>query len=129
MKTVNAEWLEKKFVNVLVQESTVKHPDLPDVPMVLDYAKSDEDRALLTAAFEVQKLGRPYAFPPGTKPEHVKTMRAAFNKLYKDPAFLADAKSLKVEINPLSGEEIDAVVKTVFSTPPEQKKRLAEILK
>jgi len=129
LRSVNAEWLKKKFVNVLVQESTEKHPDLPDVPLILDYAKSDEDRELLTAAFEVQKLGRPYAFPPGTKPEHVRTLRTAFDKLYEDPKFLADAKSLKVEINPLSGEEIDAVVKTVFSTPPEQKKRLAEILK
>jgi tripartite-type tricarboxylate transporter receptor subunit TctC len=128
LKSVNGEWLKNKFVNVLVQEATAKHPDLPDVPLILDYAKSDADRQLLTAAFEVQKLGRPYAFPPGTKDENVKIMRKAFDELYKDPEFLADAKNLKLEINPLSGEEIDEVIETVFATPPEQKKRLAQIL-
>lgn len=129
MKSVNADWLEKGFVNIILQESTAKHPDLADVPLVLDFAKSDADRQLLTAAFEVQKLGRPYAFPPGTDPKYVNAMRAAFDAVYKDPKFLADAETLKLEISPLSGEEIDEVVETVFSTPPEQKKRLADILK
>ncbi len=129
MKSVNAEWIKKKFVNIILQEATRKHPDLPNVPLVMDYAKSENDRKLLRVTFATQALGRPYAFPPGTKKEHIRTFRQAFKKLYKDPKFLKEAKMMKLDVQPLTGREIDKVIDKIFSTPPNILQKLGEILK
>ncbi len=112
-----------------MQEATRKHPDLPNVPLVMDYAKSENDRKLLRAVFAVQALGRPYAFPPGAKKERIKMLRQAFRKLYKDRRFLNDAKRLKLEVQPLTGSEIDQVIDKIFSTPPEILEKLGKILR
>ena len=62
------------------------------------------------------------------RPEHVKALREAFSKTVKDPAFLAEAKNKKLDIDPTSGEEVEALAKEVMSQPPEVIDRLKKLM-
>ena len=124
----NPEWLrDGKIVN-MVQFSTAKHADLPNVPLITEFARNEDDRALLELVFSRQVIGRPFIAPPGLSPEVTRMLRKAFDDTMRDPAFLAEMQKAKLEINPVSGEEVEALVKRLFRTPPAVVERAKEIL-
>ena len=129
LKGGHADWLAEKKIAVLVQFALAKHPELPDVPLVIDLAKTEEQRTLLKFVFARQVMGRPFLAPPGVPPATVAALRRAFMATMADPAFLADADRAKLEINPVSGERIQDLVAELYKTPPQLVRRLAEILK
>jgi hypothetical protein len=100
-----------------VQIGLQKHPDLPDVPLVFDLAKTPRQRQILEVVFSGQPMGRPYAAPPGLPPERLQLLRDSFMATMKDPAFLADAEKSKLEIDPVSGEDVQNIVAKTFQTP------------
>jgi tripartite-type tricarboxylate transporter receptor subunit TctC len=102
---------------VLVQLSLNKHPELPDVPSVLDFAKTDEQRAILKMIFARQVMGRPYVAPPNLPADRVAVLRQAFMDTMKDKDFLAEADKTQLEVNPVSGEDVDKLVKDIYATP------------
>jgi hypothetical protein len=97
--------------------STAKHPDLPDVPFVMDLAKTERDRKILGLVFARQAWGRPFVAPPGVPAERAKALQAAFTATMKDPGFLKDAKRQKLEIAPISGEKINQLIAQLFASP------------
>ena len=112
------QWLKDKFVNVLIQMSLAKHPDIPkEVPLIMDYAKNDEQRQMMEVIFSRQTMGRPFAAPPGVPAERVKALRDAFDKTMADPEFKAAAAKAKQEINPKGGDDIQKVIQKIFQTP------------
>jgi tripartite-type tricarboxylate transporter receptor subunit TctC len=121
-------WITDKKIVVLVQMSLSKHPDLPDVPLIMDLAKTDEQRQIFKLIFARQVMGRPFAAPPGVPADRLAVLRRAFADTMKDKAFLADAEKRKFEINPVSGEEIQALVQDVYQTPAAVTKKAAAIL-
>lgn len=122
------DWITSKKIGVLVQMSLSKHPDLPDVPLIMDLAKTDEQRQIFKLIFARQVMGRPFAAPPGVPADRLAVLRRAFADTMKDPAFLADAAKRKFEINPVDGEEIQALVEDVYQTPAAVTKKAAAIL-
>ena len=126
--TTRMDWITSKKVIVLVQMSLSKHPDLPDVPLIMDLAKTNEQRQIFKLIFARQVMGRPFAAPPDVPADRLAALRQAFNDTMKDKAFLADAAASRFEINPVGGEEIDALVKDIYQTPPEVTKKAAAIL-
>jgi tripartite-type tricarboxylate transporter receptor subunit TctC len=122
------DWITGKKITVLVQMSLSKHPDLPDVPLVMDSAKTNEQRQIFKLIFARQVMGRPFAAPPGMPADRVAALRTAFTETMKDKAFLDDAAQSKFEINPVGGEELDALVKDVYQTPADVTKKVAAIL-
>jgi tripartite-type tricarboxylate transporter receptor subunit TctC len=102
---------------VLVQLSLNKHPELPDVPSVLDFAKTDEQRAILKMIFARQVMGRPYVAPPNLPADRIAVLRQAFMDTMKDKDFLAEADKTQLEVNPVSGEDVDKLVKDIYATP------------
>jgi len=122
------DWITSKKVSVLVQMSLSKHPDLPDVPLVMELAKTNEQRQIFKLIFARQVMGRPFAAPPGVPADRVAVLRAAFAETMKDKAFLDDAAKGKFEINPVGGEELDALVKEIYQTPADVTKKAAAIL-
>jgi len=122
------DWVKSKKINVLLQMSLSKHPDLPDVPLVIDLAKTDEQRQIFKLVFARQVMGRPYVAPPAVPAERLAVLRRAFDETMKDKAFVADAEAGKFEINPVSGERVEALVKEAYRTPPEVAKKAAAIL-
>jgi tripartite-type tricarboxylate transporter receptor subunit TctC len=124
----NPEWLrDGKIVN-MVQFSTAKHADLPNVPLVTEFARNEDDRALLELVFSRQVIGRPFIAPPGLSPEVTAMLRRAFDDTLKDPAFLADMQKAKLEVNPVSGEATQVLIERLFKTPPAVIERAKEIL-
>lgn len=122
------QWLDTKFVTILAQMSLNKHPDIPkDVRLVTEFAKSADDRQLLEVIFARQAIGRPYAAPPGLPADRAKALQDAFEKTMKDPAFLADAKKAKQEINPANGAQVKEIVDKIFKTSPALVTKLKEI--
>ncbi len=112
------DWLAQKKITVLVQLALSKHPDLPDVPLITDLAKTDEQRQILKLIFARQVMGRPYLAPPGVPGDRVAALRQAFMDTMHDPDFRAVADTAQLEINPVTGPEIENLLKEVYQTPP-----------
>src|SRR5215210_4743936 len=108
------KWLEEKKINVLVQLALDKHPDLPDVPLVMDLAKSDEQRQVLKLIFARQVMGRPFLAPPGVPKERAEALRKAFMDTMTDPEFVAETERAQLEIVPVPGEKIHALVTELY---------------
>ena len=115
----------------IVLNSTAKPiADLPNVPLAINYAKTDEARKLIPAlVHSVGPAARPYVLPPGTPKDRIATLQKAFMDTMKDPEFLADAKKAKLDINPLDGAELEKNVREVFNLDPKLIPRAKEILK
>ena len=122
-------WYKDKTVHVLIQLALNKHPDLPDVPLIMDLANTDEERAILTLVFARQTMGRPFMAPPGVPAERVAALRKAFMATMKDKEFLAEAEKGQLEITPVSGEDLQALVAKGYAADPAIAKRVAEIIK
>jgi tripartite-type tricarboxylate transporter receptor subunit TctC len=115
---IRAQWLAEKRVNVLLQTGADAAPDLPGVPRVIDLARNDEQRTILQLFSQAEKVGRSFSAPPDMPAERVAGLRAAYAATLKDPAFLADAKQMKVVLDPLSGADLQAAIATFFDHPP-----------
>ena len=116
---------------VIVLQATVKpHPEVPNIPIAYDLAKTEEARKLIQAITRVHGVtNRPYALPPGTPKERVNILRKAFTDTMKDPDLLAEAKKANLDLNPLDGEELEQNVHALFKLEPALVNRLKEILK
>ena len=110
-------WVDDKKINILVQLSLAKHADLSHVPLVTDFAKSDEERRIFRLVFARQPMGRPFLAPPGVPVDRTATLRKAFMDTMKDPGFLAEADKMQLEINPVSGDAVQTIVQDVYQTP------------
>lgn len=107
-----------------------RHPDLPKVPSILDYVKGDEARKIVqSGAYDYASIARPYVLPPGTPKDRVQILRKALADTYKDPEFLADAKKARLDMAPLSGEELEKIVERTYRLDKNLIAKLQEILK
>ncbi|MFL5083959.1 MAG: Bug family tripartite tricarboxylate transporter substrate binding protein [Xanthobacteraceae bacterium] len=128
LKALNSNWLEEKKVRVVAQWALKGHPELTGVPLILDGAKTDADRAALRLVIARLEYGRPFFMPPQVPPERVAAVRRAFDAAVKDPAYLAEAEKLKIDVDPLSGEEVANLVEQVSRTPAETVTRVRTAL-
>jgi tripartite-type tricarboxylate transporter receptor subunit TctC len=111
------EWVAQHKINILAQLSLSKHPDLPNVPLILDLAKTAEQKQIFKLIFARQVMGRPYLAPPGLPAERARALQQAFRDTMKDPKFLAEAGKQKLEINPVFGPEIEQLLKDTYAMP------------
>ena len=119
MKTTSGAWIRDKLVRILLQASTKRHPELPDVPTALELAKTSEQRQAIEFLFLPSEMGRPVSAPPGIPAEQKALLLGGFIKLVKDANFLADAAKAGLEVDgPMGGAEIDKVVERIYATPP-----------
>jgi len=114
------DWLRDNKANILMQVSLEKHPLLTKmgVPSVFDFVKGDDDRKVVELIISQTVFHRSYIAPPDTPPALLETLRASFDKTVADPAFLADAEKLGIDIEPLSGAKVQEVVGKLYATPP-----------
>ena len=132
-ESFKASWpteLASGAVMIVLQAIPRRHPELPNVPLVIDYAKTDEARKLIqTGVHDYAAVARPYVLPSATPKERAQLLRKALMDTMKDPEFLAEAKKAKLDIEPLSGEELERIVSRIFKLEPELVEKLKEILK
>ncbi len=124
LRAVRPTWLPEGKVRVLMQGALKKHPELPDIPLPMEFAKNDVDRKVLELYFTQKTMARPVVAPPGVPAERIAILRRAFESLAKDAAFLADAQRTKQDIDIVPGAELDKIVASVAATPPEVAARL-----
>jgi tripartite-type tricarboxylate transporter receptor subunit TctC len=128
VKSTHGAWIDDHKIAVLAQLSLTKHADLAGVPVVEDLAKTDEQRQILKLIFARQTMGRPFLAPPGVPADRAEALRQAFMATMTDPDFLADADKAQLEITPVAGDKVQALVAEVYATPPEIAKRAAALL-
>ncbi|MEA2824587.1 MAG: hypothetical protein QOF03_1069 [Alphaproteobacteria bacterium] len=128
LKAARPEWFRDRKINILLQIGLTKFPDLPNVPNAIDLISNPENKRILELILIRQEMGRPFAAPPGVPAERIALLRQAFDATLKDPEFLADAKRLQMEIDPLKGEEIEKLLKTAYSAPAPIVSRAADLV-
>jgi tripartite-type tricarboxylate transporter receptor subunit TctC len=117
LKAQRADWLRDGILRPLVQLALEKHPEYPGVPLVLDFAKTAEERGALELVFAPMALARPFLGPPGIPADRLAHFRRAFEAAMKDPDFLAEAERLKLEVSPMFADEIVALLTRLYQTP------------
>jgi tripartite-type tricarboxylate transporter receptor subunit TctC len=119
LKTLSPQWLADKKVNVIAQWALRANAELPGVPNALDLAKTDAEQAALRLVLARLDIGRPFFVPPNVPADRVAALRKAFDDTMKDPAYLDEAKKLKIDVDPLTGAELATLVEQISKTPPE----------
>jgi Uncharacterized protein conserved in bacteria len=117
IKATQAAALRDGALRLVAQFAIRKHPELPNIPLVLDSAKTPEDKAALRLVFSSQEVGRPWVAPDGVPPQVIAILRKAFDDTMADPDFKADAAKRKLDLDPTSGADIQAVVEDIYKTP------------
>jgi hypothetical protein len=125
-------WRKKNFVNVLVfggQKRDERIPDTPTIYEIFDKEKTpEESRRVADVILRGGDFGRPWVAPPGTPKERVKILRDAYGKAMTDPQLLAEAKKGKMEVEPVSGEELQKLAERMINQPPGVVARVKKLL-
>jgi tripartite-type tricarboxylate transporter receptor subunit TctC len=116
IKSTKPSWVAEKKLNILVQLAMQKSPELAGVPLITDFA-NDRQKQVLKLVLSRQVMGRPFAAPPGLPEDRKQALRKAFDETMKDPAFLEEAKKMKLDVNPVSGADIDKLVAELYRSP------------
>jgi tripartite-type tricarboxylate transporter receptor subunit TctC len=125
--TSKPDWIINREVKVLLQDSLRPHSLFPSVPVVVDLAKTAEQKAILEVVFARQEMGRPFMVPPGTPAEIVTLLRRSFDAAMRDPQLISDAKRQRLDLNrPMTGEEIHLLIDHLYTFPKDIVAKAAE---
>jgi len=128
LKALNFNWLADKQIRLIVQWGIKKLPDIGDVPGIFDYLQTDADKSAVKLMVARLEFGRPFFLPPGVPAGRVVVLRRAFDATVADPAFLADAAKERLDIDALTGEEVQNLVAEVSHTPADVVARVRDAL-
>jgi tripartite-type tricarboxylate transporter receptor subunit TctC len=117
LKATHQPWLDHKRIHLLFQMGLSKHPDLPNLPLVMDIASSVEERAIFKVVFARQVMAWPFAAPPGVPLERIEALRKGFMDTMADREFLAEAGKAGLEVRPVSGANVEKLVLDIYDTP------------
>ena len=127
-KTQYKQMLDDKQFKPIVQFALTKAADLPHVPLITDYAKTELDRQALEIILAPQEVGFPFVGPPGLTPAMTTLLRKSFVDSMTDPELIADANKLSFELRPVSGEHLEQRLKAVYAFPPAVVARAKELI-
>lgn len=130
LMSAKSYWVRDKIVNIVLQASLKpnKTMDKMGVPTVWDYIKDPADRELVENFMAQMVFGRPYVMTPGAPADRVEIIRNAFNKTMQDPAFLAEAKKVRIDIEPATGEEVQKLVEKMYGMSPAKLAKLKKVM-
>jgi tripartite-type tricarboxylate transporter receptor subunit TctC len=118
------DWVRDNKIKVFLQYQLERHPELPDVPAVMELVRAPEARDLFSFFLASAAIGRSIFAPPGLPPERLEMLRTAFDQTMKDPAFIAEVRQSKVELAPLPGPELQALIARQVSASPALRARI-----
>lgn len=131
--SAKATWrkaIESGNIVIVLQSAPQVHPELPQVPLAINLAKTEEARQLIEAGIHLPSaITYSYSFPPGSPRERVQLLRRAFADTVKDKEFLAEANKANLEVTPVPGEEVERLIQGLFKLDPAMVKKLKEILR
>ncbi|MGE5538776.1 MAG: Bug family tripartite tricarboxylate transporter substrate binding protein [Gemmatimonas sp.] len=126
--TGKPDWIAGKKIRIIAQIGQEKHPDLPDVPLFRDLIQSTEGRQEADLAFASLSMGRPLVAPGGVPADRVKVLRDSFIAAYASPTLRADAAKMKLEVIPMRGEDVHALIAAQYATPKSVVERVKAML-
>jgi tripartite-type tricarboxylate transporter receptor subunit TctC len=128
LKTSEPEWIKEKKVRIIIQHGFERHRELPDVPRLIEQAKNDADKQALELVMASQEFAKPYFAPPGVPADRLAILRKAFDEMVKDPKFIADVAKANLEVDdPMTGQQLEALVSKLNKTPASVAKRIQDI--
>jgi tripartite-type tricarboxylate transporter receptor subunit TctC len=119
-----ADWVRDKKVTIVLQYQHERHPSLAEIPTVLEFVRSDDDRDVFSFFISSAMVGRSIVAPPGLPPDQLALLRTAFDNTMKDPQFLAEAAQTKFELGPLPGAELQTIVERQVNVSPAIRDRI-----
>jgi len=119
IRQMRPDWLPTKQFRPIVQLALKRSPDLGDLPTFSDYATTESQRQILKLVLSRQSMARPFVAPPGLPADRAEALRKAFDRTMTDQAFIDEARARALEVNPVSGAEIERLVAEIYQTPPE----------
>src|SRR5215470_9094547 len=128
VKALTQNWIDEKKIRVLVQYNAEPYSELPGVPLVMSLARTDTEQQAMRLLFARTEYARPFFLPPDVPIERVEALRRAFDATMTDPAFLAEAAKLQLEVSPMTGEAVQALVADLAKTPPDIASRVRAAL-
>ena len=129
LKASSPDWLINKRINILIQTGNEPQEGLSEVPLLSSLMKSAEDNQALDVLAFPEEAGRPFFMPPGTPKSLVTIMRRAFDATMKDPGFLIDAEKARLELDPVSGEDIEKLLTQIYNMPKQMIQRANDLSK
>lgn len=127
-KSTRPEWIKEGKIVFLVQSALSKPADLQGPPLLIDLAKNEDDRRLFELVATSAQLGRPLVATPDVPADRMKALRAAYRATMQDPEFIKEAEQLKIEINPIFGEDLHKMVERTLATPKALTERFRKII-
>jgi tripartite-type tricarboxylate transporter receptor subunit TctC len=129
IKPTWAKGLQSGEVHIVLQTTEEPHPELKNVPVAMQYAKTNEAKALLDIASGIYAKGaRPYSVPPGVPQDRLQLLQKAYMATLRDPALLAEAKKSKIDIDPVDGPTIAKLMANLYDIKPALKTKLSKLL-
>ena len=123
------DWIANKVVNVLFQGGVAPNPGLADIPYIVDLATTQAQRDEIRFLYAGQGIGRPFIAPPDLPPARLNMLRAAFDRVMKDPEAMEDARKQKLDMDPRSGAQLQALVESIYATPRPIVERIGALIK
>jgi tripartite-type tricarboxylate transporter receptor subunit TctC len=117
LKSLKADWIAQKKIEIPVQLNMHSSPDLKDVPLIGSFAKTERQRQIMNLVISRQVMGRPFMAPPGLPADRAAALRTAFDETMKDPEFINEATGRGQEVNPVSGADLDKLIAELYATP------------
>ncbi|MEW6453657.1 MAG: hypothetical protein AB1490_23640 [Pseudomonadota bacterium] len=130
IKSTKPDWLRDKKLNLLAVFALEKASDVPpEVPLILDKARNDEERKILRVHLAAQAFGRPFFAAPGIPEDRKKALRDAFDATMKDADFIAETAKVRMEVSPTTGHEIERILNEIYASPPEVIEKAKKLIK
>jgi tripartite-type tricarboxylate transporter receptor subunit TctC len=129
IKNRRPDWIPNKTISVLFQGGMAANPELKDVPLVLDLARSADEKQAIEFLYAGQGIGRPFVAPPDLPPERLKMLRDAFAATMTDAEFVAEAQRNKLDLEPEDGAHLAALVQKIYATPKPVIDKVAGLIK
>jgi tripartite-type tricarboxylate transporter receptor subunit TctC len=117
VKAAKRDWIDNRRANIIVQWGATRHPELPDIPTMVELGKTPEDRAILSLYASATEIGKSIVAPPGVPAERVNVLRRGFDAMLKDAEYLDEVKKFGLDFEPLSGEDMQKYVEELAKTP------------
>jgi len=117
IKLSRPDWIAEKKIKVLTVLALERTPELPDVPAIMEFVKTEGHRQILRFVLNAQTLGRPFVAPPAIPEDRATALRRAFDETMKDAAYLAEMKAKKLDVGPIPWQNITPLLKDFYSTP------------
>jgi tripartite-type tricarboxylate transporter receptor subunit TctC len=127
-KTTHPDWIADKKINFLLTSALRKPKDLQGPPLLTELAKNEDDRRIFELLATNAEMGRPIAATPDVPADRMKAIHAAYRAMLADADFIAEAKKLKIELDPILGDDLKAMAQRALSTPKHLTERVKKLM-